>query len=182
MSESPPAADDGAEAPRRGFLSQAARVSMLAGLAAGYGTLAAMAGRFLFPTHSGLAWMFVTDARSLPPGGAMPFVSPGGVRVTVQRNAESDLTAPRVEDFAALSSVCPHLGCRVHWEPHNARYFCPCHNGAFDAEGRPTEGPPAAANQHLPRYPLKLEQGLLFIEMPLETLGVRSTLRRESHG
>ncbi|MBI4577262.1 MAG: Rieske 2Fe-2S domain-containing protein, partial [Planctomycetes bacterium] len=74
-----------------------------------------------------------------------------------------------VEDFLALSSTCPHLGCRVHWEVQNRRFFCPCHNGSFDAAGRATGGPPAEAGQSLPRYALRLEGGLLFIELPVET-------------
>ena len=69
------------------------------------------------------------------------------------------------EAFAALSSVCPHLGCQVHWQPQNDRFFCPCHNGVFAPDGTGIGGPPGDAGQSLPRYPLKLENGLLFIEV-----------------
>jgi Rieske Fe-S protein len=80
-----------------------------------------------------------------------------------------------VSDFIALSSTCPHLGCRVHWESPNQRFFCPCHNGTFDPQGRATGGPPKAAGQDLPRYPLKIERGLLYIEVPTRTLSVGTT-------
>jgi Rieske Fe-S protein len=87
--------------------------------------------------------------------------------VTITRFQEgSDADA-----FLALSTTCPHLGCRVHWEPHNSRFFCPCHNGVFDAQGKATQGPPADANQSLPQFPVKVENGLVFIEAPTEVLG-----------
>ena len=46
----------------------------------------------------------------------------------------------------ARSLLCTHFGCRVVWEPaRGQRYRCPCHQGWFDADGRPVAGPPTAA-------------------------------------
>lgn len=70
--------------------------------------------------------------------------------------------------FAALSSTCPHLGCQVQWQPQHGRFLCPCHNGAFDASGRAIQGPPADAGQFLSSFPLKIEEGLLLIEVPTD--------------
>lgn len=160
---------------RRSFLSTASTLAMAGGLVAGYGTFFAMAGRYLFPSGSNDAWMFVADARSIEPGASVPFESPVGVRVTITRVAvltedESTEETPTAESFLALSSVCPHLGCRVHWEQQNDRFFCPCHNGVFDSSGKATGGPPAADGQDLPRYPLKVVDGVLFIEMPYRSV------------
>ncbi len=155
-------------ADRRDFLGLAATGAMAGGLVAGYGTLAVYAGQFLYPTSKNTAWMYVARADELLPGGAMEFLSPTGLKVVITRTADSQV--PRVEDYLALSSVCPHLGCRVHWEPQNDRFFYPCHNGAFDASGQPTEGPPLQGNTPLPEYPLMIDEknGLLYIEMPFE--------------
>jgi Rieske Fe-S protein len=151
---------------RRSFLQRLASISMLAGLALGYGTFFALAGRFLFPARRKSAWLFVARATQIAPGQSMAFASPAGLPITVKRSSSADpARAPVLDQFAALSSTCPHLGCRVHWEAHNNRFFCPCHNGTFDPDGNPTGGPPLAANQHLPRYPLRLEGGMLFIEI-----------------
>jgi len=126
-----------------------------------------MLGEFVYPASGGIrGWLFVCTADSLAPGEAMDFTWPAGAQVVVARQGEG-LAA---EDFLALSSVCPHLGCRVHWESQNDRFFCPCHNGAFDSEGKPVSGPPQAANQSLVRFPLKVENGLLFLEVPLESI------------
>jgi len=41
-----------------------------------------------------------------------------------------------------LTSICPHLGCPINWSPDRAQFVCPCHRGAFDADGRLVSGPP----------------------------------------
>ena len=143
---------------------------MATGLAAGYGTFFAMAGRYFFPSGSNKAWMFVTEVDGVAPGASIPFESPTGVRVAITRRSEVEAETTSEKSFLALSSVCPHLGCRVHWEAHNERFFCPCHNGVFDPNGKATGGPPAADGQDLPRYPLKVVDGALYIEMPYRSV------------
>lgn len=185
---------------RREWLSRSATAAMFAGLGAGYGTFARFAGKFLFTSQSDTAWLFVAPAAEIAPGQSLAFEAPTGARVTITRRAASatsttatETTAtetastetsatepspsePALSEFSALSSVCPHLGCQVHWEAANHRYFCPCHNGVFDPEGRAVEGPPAAARQELPRYSLHMERGLLFVALPLRILGDRRPL------
>lgn len=137
------------------------------GLVAGYGSFGAIAARFLYPAGPPNArWQFVISVARFPATGSLAYTTPGGATVTVARHGEGDAQ----EDFIALSSTCPHLGCQVHWEPQNNRFFCPCHNGTFDASGRGTGGPPGDAGLSLPEYPLRVERGLLFIEVPVEAL------------
>jgi len=156
-------------ASRRAFLLTGS--CMGGGLIAGYGTLGIMAGQFLYPADDGdFGWQFVASLHEIAVGESREYVAPSGARVVVARQTEQETA----DAFIALSSVCPHLGCRVHWEPHNSRFFCPCHNGAFDRQGQPTEGPPAAAGQQLVRFPLKVEDGLLFIEAPLSSIARES--------
>ena len=159
------AADD-APAPgesRRSFLKLLPTATMVAALAGAYGTLAAFMGRFLFPEQNGgLPWKFVTDVKSLGEGQSLVYRTPAGAAVAVARQG----AAPTAESFVALSSTCPHLGCQVHWEAQNSRFFCPCHNGAFDPSGKAIAGPPADAGQSLVRFPVKVENGLLFIQVP----------------
>jgi cytochrome b6-f complex iron-sulfur subunit len=153
---------------RRTFLSKASSLAMAGGLVGGYGALAVVAGKFLYPNQPRkLAWIFVAESTRLKLNDTISFQTPAGQRVLITRRAEQGT----VDDFLALSTVCPHLGCQVHWEPQNRRFFCPCHNGAFDPSGRATEGPPADAGQSLPTFPLKLENGLIFIQVPADTWG-----------
>jgi Rieske Fe-S protein len=166
--------DSVAASNRRDFLTTATTLAMVGGLAAGYGTFFSFAGHFLYPTGKKLAWLFVSTLDAIGPGDSLSFESPSGVKVVIKRRAES--TAASADDFIALSSTCPHLGCRVHWEPQNNRFFCPCHNGEFDPSGNPTGGPVLAANQSLPRYPLRVEGGMLFIEMSVGDVGSQEGL------
>jgi cytochrome b6-f complex iron-sulfur subunit len=160
-------ASAGDHQPRRRFLTTASGSAMAAGLLGAYGTFGYMLGEFVYPASgSTRGWLFVCTTERLAPGEAMDFTSPTGAKVVVARQGEGTTA----EDYLALSSVCPHLGCRVHWESQNDRFFCPCHNGGFDREGRPVSGPPQAANQSLVRFPLKVEAGLLYLEVPLETI------------
>ena len=152
--------------PRRRFLTVASG-SALAGLLGAYGTFGYMLGEFVYPAAGNAkSWLFVCTVDHLAEGEALDFTSPTGAKVVVARQG----AGTAVQDFLALSSVCPHLGCRVHWESQNDRFFCPCHNGAFDREGKPVSGPPQAANQSLIRFPLKVENGLLFLEVPMESI------------
>lgn len=140
---------------------------MIGTMAVSYGTLFSYAGQFLYPANpTPKAWMFVIDAVRMKAGDSLSFIAPSGARVAIAR--QNDTGA--VSDFIALSSTCPHLGCQVHWEGQNNRFFCPCHNGAFDPQGKATSGPPADAGQSLPQFPLKLENGLLFIEVETQSL------------
>lgn len=149
---------------RRDFLAFAA---MSGGLIASYGTLAAMAGRFLYPAgEMPKQWLFVREVKSFQIGDSIVFHIPGGEKVAITRQRQEN----NEKDFVALSNKCPHLGCQVHWEAKNNRFFCPCHNGVFDPTGKGIGGPPADAGQSLPEYPLKIEKGMLFIEVPVPSL------------
>jgi len=46
------------------------------------------------------------------------------------------------EQVAARSLLCTHQGCEVAWHEAEGAYVCPCHDGRFDADGRPVYGPP----------------------------------------
>ncbi len=166
---------------RRGFLAASGTVAMAAGLALGYGSCGAMSARYLYPARPrDEDWLFVSELARLQPGSSVGWRMPTGERVTVARTGAG--TDPE-RDFIALSSTCPHLGCQVHWEGHNERFFCPCHNGVFDAGGRGTGGPPGEAGQSLPRYRLRVQDGLLYILAPTTGLTVarRAGLSRPGH-
>ncbi len=153
--------------PRRTFLLRFPSALMAFGLVAGYGMFASFIGRFLFPSRNRQRRpQYVADLNSFKLGQSMTYHSPAGESVVLSRTGETGT----VDDFIALSSVCPHLGCQVHWEGQNNRFFCPCHNGAFDPEGNPTAGPPKDANQTLPRYQLVVQNGLLYIDASTKSL------------
>ena len=53
------------------------------------------------------------------------------------------LVRPDEHGVVAFSQQCTHLSCAVIPQPDRNRFYCPCHEGAFDLRsGRPIAGPP----------------------------------------
>jgi len=44
--------------------------------------------------------------------------------------------------FVAIVGVCTHLDCNVAWLPNDRKFYCACHAGWYDAEGKNVAGPP----------------------------------------
>lgn len=180
MTDRPPQpAPEPEGADRRTLLSRVSTLAMFGGLAAGYGALAAMAARYVYPARPReLRWMYLARVAALGPGDSLLYRTPLGETVAVARQGPG----ATADDFVALSSVCPHLGCQVHWQPQHGRFFCPCHNGVFTPAGEPVSGPPADDGTPLPRYPLRVEGGLLYIQVATEGLAQRGEVLEHQDG
>ncbi len=66
------------------------------------------------------------------------------------------------QQFTAYDPRCTHLGCAYSWQADRNRFFCPCHDGIYDVDGRVIGGPPP---RPLDRYETKVENGTLYIGM-----------------
>lgn len=62
-----------------------------------------------------------------------------------------------------LSNICTHANCAVRWEPTKRAFFCPCHDGYFDMDGKVQAGPPPRPLDELPH---KVDGGVLFVQLP----------------
>jgi Rieske Fe-S protein len=139
-------------ADRRSFLS---RIALFLGVGSSYGAFTAMALRYLYPTRRAPVWrsIFVGRLEQIPDGGTRVVEDLNGVPVQVVRDGTK---------LRALSTVCPHLGCRVRWEAPKRQFACPCHNAAFDADGKRLTGP---APRDLDRYEVALEGESIYLKM-----------------
>jgi len=45
-------------------------------------------------------------------------------------------------EWSVLSTRCTHAGCGVTWKPEEKVFYCPCHDGEFNADGTVKKGPP----------------------------------------
>jgi menaquinol-cytochrome c reductase iron-sulfur subunit len=45
-------------------------------------------------------------------------------------------------EIKALSNICTHMQCDVHWDPALDSFLCPCHGGLYDIDGTNIGGPP----------------------------------------
>ena len=80
------------------------------------------------------------------------------------------------EQFQVFAINCAHLGCPVRWFAQSKLFLCPCHGGAYYADGARASGPPPRG---LFEYQYKLTGGNLMIyggEMP--TLATRACLEK----
>jgi Rieske Fe-S protein len=64
------------------------------------------------------------------------------------------------EQFTVFAINCAHLGCPVRWFPQSQLFMCPCHGGAYYADGTRASGPP---ERGLFTYDCKIMQGELQI-------------------
>ena len=65
------------------------------------------------------------------------------------------------EKFQVFAINCTHLGCPVRWFPQSGLFMCPCHGGAYYADGERASGPPPRG---LFEYDFKIEDGELWIK------------------
>jgi Rieske Fe-S protein len=65
------------------------------------------------------------------------------------------------KEFQVFAINCAHLGCPVRWFPQSQLFMCPCHGGAYYADGSRASGPP---ERGLFTYDAKIVEGKLQID------------------
>jgi Rieske Fe-S protein len=64
-------------------------------------------------------------------------------------------------EFQVFAINCAHLGCPVRWFPQSQLFMCPCHGGAYYADGSRASGPP---ERGLFTYDTRIVDGALQID------------------
>jgi cytochrome b6-f complex iron-sulfur subunit len=120
-----------AELSRRSFLTYLLGLAGALGLA---GLLAPII-RYAYPVVSTTApeKLKVSDISAVPQGDAVYFD---------YQDSPSALILTSDGQPKAFSLVCTHFGCIVKWVPADKDFFCPCHAGRFDENGKVLSGPP----------------------------------------
>jgi len=123
---------------RRRFLN-----GLLAGLGGAFaGTFLGPVIRFVFPPYKepDEVKLPLADYKDMAPGDVKGFawgIKPGFLK--------------RQEDgtYLALVGVCTHLDCNVAYLPDRKKFFCACHDGWYDENGRNIQGPPPSPLRRL---------------------------------
>ncbi len=77
--------------------------------------------------------------------------------------------------FQVFAVNCAHLGCPVRWFPQSGLFMCPCHGGAYYADGSRASGPP---ERGLFEYDYKVENSKLHIKAgQMPTLSTEASLK-----
>lgn len=111
-----------------------------------------------------LAWITLGPLTQFPEGETRlatyqnPFVRPwdgdtGNIPCWVRRISS--------DKFQVFAINCTHLGCPVRWFPQSGLFMCPCHGGAYYADGARASGPPPRG---LFEYDFKIESDELWIK------------------
>jgi Rieske Fe-S protein len=64
------------------------------------------------------------------------------------------------DKFQVFAVNCAHLGCPVRWFAQSKLFMCPCHGGAYYADGSRASGPP---ERGLFEYEHRISKGSLMI-------------------
>jgi menaquinol-cytochrome c reductase iron-sulfur subunit len=86
------------------------------------------------------------------------------------------------QTFQVFAINCAHLGCPVRWFAQSGLFLCPCHGGAYYADGSRASGPP---ERGLFKYAYKIEGDQLVIragELPTLAADARRTLEPATGG
>jgi quinol---cytochrome c reductase iron-sulfur subunit, bacillus type len=77
--------------------------------------------------------------------------------------------------FTVFAVNCAHLGCPVRWFPQSQLFMCPCHGGAYYADGSRAAGPP---ERGLFTYASRIDGDTLMIQAgSLPTLANQARLK-----
>ena len=134
-------------APRRGFLAQAGAI-VIGGLA-GLVPLASGLLFFLDPIIRRRKSAFGADGFQLAANLSQLPTDGTPQRFTLRADVMDAWTLYRDRvlgsvylrlmpngQVIAFNDTCTHLGCKVDYQASNKRFFCPCHQSAFDLDGK----------------------------------------------
>ncbi len=136
------------------------------------GMLRWMAGVFLSLWAFGAFW--VAAGFLMAPGaeehamgqmisvGEVASLSPGDARLIHHRSQPILVIRDLSGEVAALSAICTHMRCVLHWDSQAQVIRCPCHGGTFDVDGNVLSGPPP---RPLARFVLEVRLGEIFVHV-----------------
>jgi Rieske Fe-S protein len=97
------------------------------------------------PDDAYKSWVSLGSVETFPVGETRlaKFTNP----VSREWDGETDRVACWVRrisqrEFQVFAINCAHLGCPVRWFPQSQLFMCPCHGGAYYADGSRASGPP----------------------------------------
>ena len=88
-----------------------------------------------------LAKVHVEDPSDVPAGQG-DIVDVGSRRLAIYKDGQGNIHA--------MSPVCPHMRCIVHWNREEGTWDCPCHGSRFDPYGHVKQGPAKKKLAHEP--------------------------------
>ena len=163
---------------RRWFL---VKLGVLFNAAVGIAVTIPVVGYLLGPVkkHGYRSWISLGKVDAFPAGETRlsDFLNPSGYPwdgMTAKTSCWVRHTPE--EKFQVFAINCAHLGCPVRWFEQSGLFLCPCHGGAYYADGQRASGPP---ERGLFEYSHKVVDGELLIDAgQLPTLATHARLNQ----
>lgn len=92
--------------------------------------------RFAFPTlgkEPDFVILKAADFVDIPPNTTKAFAWGGKLGIFFRKENGETL---------AIKGVCSHMDCNVIYKPQEKKFYCACHKGWFDDNGKNVGGPP----------------------------------------
>src|SRR3989440_2392070 len=81
---------------------------------------------------------------------------------------DGDEGDPDKGKIIAMSAACTHMGCIVQWQDSDRKFHCPCHGGIFTEYGKVDNHAWGVRYLYaLPRLKTKIENGYVYVEVPV---------------
>jgi glycine/D-amino acid oxidase-like deaminating enzyme/nitrite reductase/ring-hydroxylating ferredoxin subunit len=91
--------------------------------------------------NADVAFRFVADRLARPEAHELSEVPPGEGRIVEVDGHKLAVFREEGGAVHALSPVCTHLGCHVHWNKAERSWDCPCHGARYSPTGEVLNGP-----------------------------------------
>lgn len=84
----------------------------------------------------------------IPPKEALEQLAPGRGGILSWQDKKVGAYRDERGTFYLVDPRCPHLGCRLEWNPDELSWDCPCHGSRFDYRGNLLDGPAQEGLRH----------------------------------
>jgi glycine/D-amino acid oxidase-like deaminating enzyme/nitrite reductase/ring-hydroxylating ferredoxin subunit len=91
--------------------------------------------------NADVAFRFVVDRLSRPDGRKLSDVAPGEGKILEVDGHKVAVYREESGACHAVSPVCTHVGCHVHWNNAERSWDCPCHGARYSPTGKVLNGP-----------------------------------------
>jgi glycine/D-amino acid oxidase-like deaminating enzyme/nitrite reductase/ring-hydroxylating ferredoxin subunit len=91
--------------------------------------------------NADVAFRFVVDRLSRPDTTKLSDVEPGEGKIVEVEGQKVAVYREEGGAYHAVSPVCTHVGCHVHWNRAERSWDCPCHGARYSPTGKVLNGP-----------------------------------------
>src|SRR5205823_788701 len=95
--------------------------------------------------NANVAAEYIKDYAGLLHVGDFSDVRGGDGRIVEVRGKRCAVHRTESGELYAVSPICTHLKCVVHWNRAEKSWDCPCHGSRFQPDGSVIEGPAPVA-------------------------------------